>query len=151
MKMTFTQNLLYNTSRPIIENFYGGLALIDTGADIPVCSLPEAILMKLFDAELKIKHINISGFGGEEYGNVYTIKLLQFKNLIYPNIPVFVPKNMHGLKFRWILSATMFDRLEYSFNMKRYTMTVNIPDDESNVKNLRVYDTNGNLHILCES
>lgn len=151
MKMSLTQNLVEDVSRPIIANYYGGLALIDTGAEIPVCTLPVMVLEKMFQAELRMRNASITGFGGDDYGDIYTIGTIELQGIIYPNIPVFVPRRNRILGFRWILSATMLDRLEYNINMKTHTMTINIPDDESNVRNLRLYDKDGKIHILCET
>ena len=151
MRMTVFQELVENMSRPMISDYYGGLALIDTGAEIPVCTLPPSILVSEFNATLRVERTSITGFGGNDYGSVYNLEMLRFKDLIYPNIPVFVPENKDALSFRWILSAAMFDHLEYTLNMKDYTITINIPDDESNIRNLRIHDKDGKLHVLCES
>lgn len=148
--ISFQQELIPNSSRPIIDDFYGATALIDTGAEIPVCTLSGSVLRDTFDAELRLANTSITGFGGKDYGDVYVLKSFKWKELEYPSLPVFVPKETHGLKVRWIISASMLDRLEYTVNMKTLRLTVNIPEDESRQRRLRVYDSKGKLHVLCD-
>ena len=150
MRTSFRQNLMMGSSRPIITNLYGGLALVDTGAEIPVCTLPPFTLKEVFHAERKITNTPIIGFGGEDVGDVYLLKEFRFKELVFPEMPVFLPHQTRNLQFRWILSASMFDQLEYVINMKNHIMTVNVPDDESLERRLRIYDKEGRLHVLLE-
>ena len=148
MNSSFSLALLQGTSRPIVDDLYGGMALIDTGAEIPVCTLPVATLKDLFEAEIRVQNTQITGFGGKDVGDVYSLKEFRFNNLIYPHLPVYVPRKCN-FQFRWILSASMFDQLEYSINMKMHILTVTIPGDESPERRLHVYDRNGKLHVLC--
>ena len=151
MKYSFTHSLMEGTSRPIIDNIYGGMALIDTGAEIPVCTLPVEILKKVFHAELKVENAPITGFGGRDYGSIYILEAFRWNQLVFPFIPIFVPNNKHNIQFRWIFSASMLDRLEYHINMKKHVLTIYVPDDESLERRLHIYDKNGKLHVLCEN
>ena len=120
MSVSFWQQLLPGSSRPIIDNLYGGMALVDAGAEIPVCTLPAAALSEIFKAELKLSNASIMGFGGKDVGDIYLLKSFVWEELRFPSMPVFVPHDTHNLQLRWILSASMFDRLEYNINFDNH-------------------------------
>lgn len=61
--------------------------------------------------------------------------------------PVVLLNNSYNL----ILSATMFDGLIYEINTKTHKLNITVPNGESNVRNLRIEDSNGHLHVLCSS
>lgn len=48
-----------------------------------------------------------------------------------------------------ILSATMMQNLIYTIDDKNHRMTVEIPEDESLERHMRIYDSGGKLHVLC--
>lgn len=145
----FTVRLVPDSSRPIVS-VYGLDALIDTGADVPVVSVTAMeFLSDKFHAKTVLKDAKISGFGGDEYGDVLVIDRFEFGDLVFPNMHVFVPRRT--LAFPFVLSASMFNRLIYEIDMKNHAMTVRIPDDESNVRNLLIQQQNGELYVLCES
>lgn len=50
-----------------------------------------------------------------------------------------------------LLSATMFDGLIYEINRKKHILTLSIPEDESLDRVVRIRDSNGEYHNLCES
>lgn len=58
---------------------------------------------------------------------------------------------MKDTSFQLILSATMFQNLIYEIDDKNHKLNVNIPDDENIVRNLRIIDSNGRLHVLCNA
>lgn len=39
----------------------------------------------------------------------------------------------------------------YEIDDKNHKLNVTIPDDESTIRNLKIEDSNGKLHILCHS
>ena len=51
--------------------------------------------------------------------------------------------------YNLILSATMFEGLSYEIDTKMHRLNVSVPDEEALVRNLRIVDSNGSLHILC--
>ena len=53
------------------------------------------------------------------------------------------------LKFPFILSASMFYGLIYEVDTKRHALTVRIPDDESEVRNLRIVREDGGLYVMA--
>ena len=145
----FTVRVVPDSSRPIVS-VYGMDALIDTGADVPVVSVMAIdFLIDRFHAKTVLKVAKIRGFGGEEHGDVLVIDQFVFGDLVFPNMHVFVPKRT--LAFPFVLSASMFNRLVYEIDMKNHAMTVRIPDDESNVRNLLIQQQDGELYVLCES
>ena len=53
--------------------------------------------------------------------------------------------------FNLILSATMFQNLIYEVDDKNHRMNIMVPDEESMVRSLRIEDSGGQIHILCNS
>lgn len=53
--------------------------------------------------------------------------------------------------FNMILSATMFQNLIYEIDDKNHKLNVTIPDEESTVRNLRIVNSDGRIHVLCSS
>ena len=53
--------------------------------------------------------------------------------------------------FSMIISATMFSGLIYEIDTKNHKLNITIPNDESLIRNLRIQDSNGKLHVLCTS
>lgn len=49
------------------------------------------------------------------------------------------------------LSATMFNGLIYEINTKTHKLNVTVSNGESNIRNLRIEDASGHLHVLCSS
>ena len=74
----------------------------------------------------------------------------QVGKLIYPQMYIVVNDDF-DTPFYMILSSTMFQNLIYEVDDKNHKFNVTIPDDESFVRNLRVEDQDGRIHILCES
>ncbi len=50
-----------------------------------------------------------------------------------------------------IMSATMFRHLIYEIDDHNYKFNVTIPDKESEVRNLVIWDSEGKLHVACNS
>ena len=49
------------------------------------------------------------------------------------------------------LGATMFQNLIYEVDDKNHRMNIMVPDEESMVRSLRIEDSGGQIHILCNS
>lgn len=67
------------------------------------------------------KDVSFSGVGGSTKGNLYEVEKIVIGDLIY------------------------------EIDDKNHKLNVTIPDDESNVRNLRIENSNGRLHVLCHS
>lgn len=65
-------------------------------------------------------------------------------------ISIGAAKIKENVPYHIILSATMFHNLIYEIDIKNHKLNIIVPDDESTVRNLRIEDTNGKLHILCQ-
>lgn len=148
----FTLNLVKQMQRPIVvlKNWHGILALLDTGAVFPVWTKNESILTELGGTYQK-GDIWFSGFGGATKGNLFILPSLTVGDLIFSNIPVIASKDLENLPFQLILSATMFSGLIYEIDDYNHRLNVTIPAGESTVRNMRIVDSNGRLHILCNS
>lgn len=148
----FTLSLAKNSLRPVVklENWNNFRALLDTGAFFPIWTAEERILNDLGGKIVK-QDVSFSGFGGTTKGNLYELQKLIIGDLIFPNTHIVACKDLKDVPFQLILSATMFYGLIYEIDAKHYKFNVTIPDHESNVRNLRIEDSNGRLHILCHS
>lgn len=135
--------------RPVVRLKNGLRALLDTGAYIPVWTDDEDILVENLGASLITKDVSFSGFGGEARGNLYKVSL-NVGELCYPNMTIIVNQDL-DTPFNLILSATMFQDLIYEVDDKNHRMNIMIPDEESMVRSLRIEDSGGQIHILCNS
>ena len=148
----FTLNMNIKYQRPIVElkSWHNFEASLDTGAFFPIWTVDETILEMLGGTFLR-KDITFSGFGGRTKGNLYKLQSMVIGDLIFPNTHIIACKDLQDVPFQLILSATMFQNLIYEIDDKNHRFNVTIPDDESNVRNLRIEYANGRLHILCHS
>lgn len=135
--------------RPVVRLKNGLRALLDTGAYIPVWTDDEDILVENLGASLITKDVSFSGFGGEARGNLYKVSL-KVGELYYPNMTIIVNQDL-DTPFNLILSATMFQNLIYEVDDKNHRMNIMVPDEESMVRSLRIEDSGGQIHILCNS
>lgn len=145
----FCLNLDKDQQRPVVV-LNNLTALLDTGAYIPVWVDDEDILKSMFNAEFIIANTSLRGFGGETYGNLYRITL-SVGDLVFPNIPIIACNDLRDTPFQLILSSTMFSGLIYEIDDKNHKLNITIPDDEDFVRNLKVIDEGGRLHVLCTS
>lgn len=138
--------------RPIVylNNWHGLNALLDTGALFPVWTASEKVLESL-GGKLIQKNITFRGFGGETFGNLYKLTNVCIGKLIFPQMAIVSCNDLKDVPYHIVLSATMFQNLIYEVDDKNHKFNVTIPDNESNVRNLRIEDSNGRLHILCHS
>ncbi len=147
MKLQSVLNLDRTQQRPVI--LLDGLsALLDTGAYFPIWTADEEILSEELGATLVKKGVSFSGFGGNTTGNLYSLPILKVGDLIYLNMHI-IASAMSDETFSLILSATMFRGLSYEINSGTHKFTITVPDNESNIRNLKIEDSNGRLYVLC--
>lgn len=127
----------------------GLTALLDTGAYIPVWTDDEDILTSEMGAELVQKDVPLSGFGGATFGNLYKVSI-DIGGILYPNMHIIVNNDINAT-FNLILSATMFEGLIYQIDTVNHMLNVEIPDWESNVRNLKVVNEGGKVFVLCSA
>ena len=140
--------------RPMIElkDKYEMLALLDTGARFPVWTGTISDLELLGAKRIKRK-VEYSGFGGKVTGDIYRIPILTLTDgvgaLNFPQLPIVTNEKLSGdeIPFQMILSATMFKNLIYTIDDKHHRLIIQVPDDESCVRNAAVNTENG-LQIL---
>ena len=125
----------------------GLTALLDTGAYIPVWTDEEDILMTDLGAKLVRENVPLSGFGGYTYGNLYQVSI-DIGGILYPNMHI-IANNDIDATFNMILSATMFQGLIYQIDTVNHMLNIDIPDTESNIRNLRVESKDGKQFVLC--
>lgn len=146
----FTLPLDEHSQRPIVylgksTNIF---AMLDTGALFPIWVEKEEIL-SIFGATLASRNVEFGGFGGKAKGNIYRLPNLIVGDLVFSNMSIIACEL--DLPCQMILSATMFKHLIYEIDDYNHAFNVTIPDKESNVRNLKIEDKDGKLHILCTS
>ena len=140
----FSIPLLQQYERPIIK-LYNLPTLIDTGAVIPVISILPAIFEKYFETKLILENESIEGFGGKERGSVYSIKNFEIGKLIFKDFEVFVP-NEPRLKFPFLLSATLFYGMEYTFDTINGNFIVRMKDEQKFERDFKIKELRGKLY-----
>ena len=145
----YTLRLDSTRQRPVVLLKNGLTALLDTGSYIPVWTDDEDILTSELGAEFVKKDVPLSGFGGSTRGNLYKVNL-DIGGILYPNVYI-IANNEINATFNLILSATMFEGLIYQIDTVNHVLNVEIPDWESNVRNLRVVSEEGRLFVFCDT
>jgi len=139
----YTLFLNYNFRRPVVK-IYGLDTLIDTGAIIPVFSMPKELLEKAFDAKLVLDNASFGGFGGECKGKIYSLSNFVIGSITYNPMEVFVPDEP-TLKFPFLLSSSLFYGTNYHFDTINNMFVVNMPDNMSQIREFKIKDINGEL------
>ena len=121
-------------------------AMLDSGALFPMWVTDEDILVHLGASIIKTD-VEISGVGGKATGNLYKMDSIEVGDLVYPGLYLVACKM--DLPCHILLSSTMFQNLVYEIDDKNHKLNVSIPDDESIVRNLKIEDKDGKLHVLC--
>jgi hypothetical protein len=147
--MKFKLNLDKSIQRPVITLNNGLTALLDTGAEIPVWTASENLLVRRLNAKPLNIRAPIKGYGGTTYGDVFRVSL-QIGELAYPNT-IIVANSELKTPFPLILSATMFDNLIYEIDNIKHCITITVPDDENLERNIVLTDSNGNRVVLSQS
>lgn len=145
----YTMKLDNTRQRPVVILNNGLTALLDTGAYIPVWTDDEDILTSELGAELVRKDVPLSGFGGCTHGNMYKVNI-DIGGILYPNMHL-IANNDINATFNLILSATMFAGLIYQIDTVNHMLNIEIPDGESNVRNLRIVNEEGKVFVLCSA
>lgn len=143
----YTMKLSRMYARPVVVLNNGLKALFDTGAYIPVWTDEEDILVSKLGAEFVRKNVPLSGFGGATFGNLYKVTL-DVGGILFPNMHI-VANSELSVSFNLILSATMFDGLIYQIDTVNHVLNIDVPDHESNIRNLRVESKEGKQFVLC--
>lgn len=145
----YTLRLDKTRQRPVVILNNVLTALFDTGAYIPVWTDDEDILISELDAVLVRENVPLSGFGGLTFGNLYKVDL-DIGGILYPNMHIIANDEINAT-FNLILSATMFAGLIYQIDTVNHMLNIEIPDCESNVRNLRIVNENGKIFVLCSA
>ena len=143
----FTLRLDATQQRPVVLLKNSLTALLDTGAYIPIWTDEEDILVSVLGGKLIKENVPFTGFGGTAFGNLYQVTF-EIGDLIFPNMHI-VANSELNTSYNLILSATMFERLIYEIDAKTYRLNVSVPDGENLVRNLRIIDSKGGIHIMC--
>ena len=142
-KIVFRTNPSY--IRPFIKLEHTYNALIDTGADMPVCYLDKEILTSApLNAKPILSDQQIKAVGRKKVkGDVYVIPLFVMGDLMYPYLPVFVPDisesddEDEGIT-HFIIAASMLHGLCYEYDTPNNAFTITVPDGEDLVRHPKI-------------
>lgn len=127
----FSLELDENNTRPIVV-VHGGLqALIDTGAEIPICTLSESVIISRFNATKALNEsVEINGIGGNAEGMIYILDRFVLGKLVFPELKVFVPKR-HTISQHFIIPASMLAGLTYEIDDPNHRLNITVPEGET--------------------
>lgn len=146
----FTLPLKKNTQRPVVilNDFYDLEVMLDTGALFPIWVEDEIVLREL-GGTIVAENVEFGGFGGKANGRLYKLPLLKVGTLTFPEFHIIACRM--DLPCYMIMSATMFRHLIYEIDDYNYKLSVTIPEMESEVRNLLIWDSEGKLYVACNS
>lgn len=149
MMKQFTLTLNRQYHRPIVQlhEWNDFEALLDTGALFPVWTDSARVLEKTGAVSMNTE-AEFNGFGGKAKGILYKIPSIVIGQLVFPCMPIIACKDLQNVPYQLILSATMFQGLMYEIDDKNHKLNITIPEGESNIRNLKVVDISGKMHIL---
>ena len=131
----YTFKTSQNNTRPTIRVYENLSAVIDTGADIPVCA-DANVLVERFGAREQIipdESIETIGIGGNIRGRIFRVKGFELGPLIYPELNFFVP-NKPTMTTTFLFSSSMFSNLICEVDFKNHYFRITLPDDEQTVR-----------------
>lgn len=136
--------------RPVVKlvDFYGIDAMLDSGALFPVWVEDEELLLDM-GGKVVLDEVEFGGFGGSAKGRLYKIPYLKIGELTYPGFHIIACKM--SLPCQMLMSSTMFTKLIYEVDDYNRRLNITIPDTESTVRNLVIWDSEGHLHVACNS
>lgn len=146
----FILPMMKETQRPtvVLDDFYHLEAMLDTGSLFPVWVEDEEILEDLGGVVVS-DNVEFGGFGGKARGKLYRLPMMKVGSLIFPEFHIIACRM--ELPCQMILSATMFRHLIYEIDDWNHKFIVSIPNAESEVRNLKIWDKEGRLHVACMS
>lgn len=140
----FSIPLLPGYHRPVFE-CYSFTSILDTGAILPVFSVYAIVLEKVLNAELVLKDTTITGFGGEDPGDIYKTRDFKLGNLLFKELEFFVPKTIK-LQYPFLFSATMFYGTAYEVDTIHNLLNVTLEDNDNMERDFKIKDLKGKLY-----
>ena len=123
----FSIPMLDKFQRPVIE-LYELYALIDTGAAIPMLSMADVIVQKMFNGKKQYDSFDIGGIGGACSGSIYSMEEFRVGEMVFSPFEFFVP-NRARLSYPILLSATLFYGTDYGFDTNKKQFHVEMDDN----------------------
>lgn len=123
-------------------------ALFDTGAYIPVWTATEQLFLQHYSSAIFAAKSNVGWFGGDTKGKVYRVNF-KLGEIIYPQMPIFIPDEEQIAPYSIILSATMLRGLDYNIDTRNNYMTVHFESQSEMIRNLVFSDKNGRVVVLA--
>lgn len=135
------------------------VALIDTGASMPVWVGPKEILLRL-GAKYVNRHVPISGFGGGgTEGDLYEIPIFTVGELTFTWMSIVYIKDFFSrtdekgnkiitdATYHIVLSATMFRNTIYEINDIDKLFKITVPNNAL-VRNVKIYSNDGKTYEI---
>ncbi|MBO6179378.1 MAG: hypothetical protein J6O04_09400 [Selenomonadaceae bacterium] len=130
--VSFSLDLDTEYARPTII-LYGLLTLIDTGATVPVFSIPRNVVANRFRGVPIYTDKSFGGFGGGKIKeDIFSLSNFFIKQLHFKTIEVFVP-HKSDIAYPLLFSSTMFLNVKYEIDPIDGKMNFKVPDE--NLKN----------------
>lgn len=131
------------------------LALIDTGATIPVVRLSPDVLVSAFQARIKYKDKIIGGLGSDIIDDVYTLKNLHVGPFTFKTCDFFSDyksSQKESTDVFFLLSITMFNGISITFdrsNMYDQKIIYTVPDNEPLERKFELFEHDE--HLCCNA
>ena len=127
--VSFSLDLNHDYAHPVVQ-LYGMFSIIDTGAIIPVFSLPRNIIESRFRGKLVYSDKSFGGFGGGEVrGDIYSFSNFYIKQLHFKTLEAFVPYS-EDISYPLLFSYTMFLNTKFQFSPIEGKMYFSVDDDK---------------------
>lgn len=137
-------NLIKTEDRPVFILENGTVALLDTGARIPVWTSGIETLKKAYStAKLVKSNVEFGTLQTKAKGDLYTVDF-KMKELIYPQMPMVVCES--DVTYGMIVSSTMFNGLKVTIDLEEHVLRIGINSDMT--RRLQVSDGKGGFIIL---
>jgi len=140
----FALDMVPEYQQPMIY-VYNMVALIDTGAIVPVFTMSKEFIEKGFNAKLLLEEAQFGSFSGEIHGSVYSVPKFKVGSFLFEPLEVFLP-NEPSLHFPFLLSATMFYGFAYEFDTINNKFIVRLKDNQPLNRKFNILDLKGKLY-----
>ena len=125
--------LLKDYERPVIEaGTHSLMALIDTGAMIPMLNLSGKEVETAFSGEKVMEKVFCFDIYGGHRGDIYRLPEFDIGGIVFAPFDIFVPEH-RVLNFWMLISGSMFYNYRYSIDMHKRNFTIDMPEDRRQI------------------
>lgn len=113
---------------------------------LPIWTLKESLLLEMGAKRIR-RHVHFECFDDIIQGNLYELKELKIGRLIFPHLKILAVK--FKCQVHIVLPTSMLKNLIYEFDDYNHKLTITIPDEQPEVRNIIVTKPDGNLQVIC--